>query len=1234
MDPQKPRESQWTDDQWQAIVQKGKDVLVAAAAGSGKTAVLVERIIQKITDAKEPVDVDRLLIVTFTNAAASEMRIRIGHALEKELAEHPSDLRLRHQLMLLNKASITTSHSFCLSVVRRYYYQLDIDPSFRIGDEAEMALIREDILEGLFEDYYSADDAEHFYELVDRYSNDRSDSELMGLVQRLYTFSRSHPWPEAWLDEMADAYQVTADTSIDTLPWIPDLKQVVGSTVHGLLGVLETAEALASEPGGPHPYIETLQADRQMLQSLYAEVHGAWEALHQAFSQISFMKLKPCKGDAIDPALKERVKRLRDEVKKRLNQLQEELFSRTPASYLEDLQDMAPYVQLLVQFVKDFSQRYAAVKKEKAVVDFDDLEHFSLSILRDDASQPGHELASEVAKQYRSQFTEILVDEYQDTNLVQETIISHIARGDNTFMVGDVKQSIYRFRLAEPGLFLKKYKRFGNDSSSDEASGYRIDLSQNFRSRQEIVDGTNFIFKQIMDETIGEIAYDDKAALRFGATYYSEEKQETELHLINRQEHKDGIEDETAEDYETAELEGHFIAGQIQEMIQGGKEVYDKETKINRPILYRDIVILLRSGVAWAPTLLDVLRQKGIPAYAELSRGYFEATEIAVMMALLRTIDNPFQDIPLASVLRSPLVGLTGSELARIRIAQKDGEYYEAMRYYSESYTDDLAHKLREFNHRLEAWRDRARRGALADLIWQLYRETGYYDYVAGLSAGEQRQANLRALYDRARQYEQTSFRGLFRFLRFVERLQDRGGDLAEARALSEQEDVVRVMTIHKSKGLEFPVVFVAGINKRFNFRDVNAKVLLHKTLGFGTKNIDPVKRFTTLTLPHVALKRRMASETIAEEMRILYVALTRAREKLILVGTLRDAEKAMQKWSDGASEGTWTLSAYARMQAKTFLDWLGPSILRHKDATVLHDLAGFSPTNEPVKQHPSQWLAVLHAGGNIVGGLEQQEEKPLEKERQLQNWLPVDAYEDERVAEHLAWRYAHQQATVYMAKQTVTEIKRQQEHFNEGYDEALIEQLRRPLGDRPRFLSGKQLTPTERGTAVHKFMQHVKLTLPMSQSHLDLEATRMVQQELLTEEESEAIDFKRVVHFFETEIGQDLLHAKRVVRELSFSLAVQTEDIYSDWQGEGDTVLVQGVVDCLYETESGLVLLDFKTDQVAGQLQSLDAQQQALMARYRTQLELYRVAIKRIWKQEVEKLGLYFFDGGYLYTL
>ncbi|GGH86157.1 ATP-dependent helicase/nuclease subunit A [Pullulanibacillus pueri] len=1227
----KPENSRWTDDQWRAIAEKGQDMLVAAAAGSGKTAVLVERIIRKITDPNDPVDVDRLLIVTFTNAAAAEMRVRIGQALEKELAKKPGDLRLRNQLTLLNKAQITTSHSFCLSVVRKYYYQLDIDPAFRIGDQAEMELIREDVLEGLFEDYYGAQDSDLFYELVDRYSNDRSDTELIQLVQKLYDFSRSHPWPEAWLDEMAAAYHVDEGTTVDDLPWTPDLKGSIQETIVGLLKILDTAENLASEPGGPYPYIETLQKDRELLEKMAEVTQGPWEALYQAFSTLAFSKLKPCRGDDIDENLKERTKGLRDDVKKKLTQLQEELFSKPPEAYLEDLHDMAPYVALLVHLVKDFSERYRALKKEKALVDFDDLEHFTLHILRSPEAQPGQEVSSDIAKQYRAQFLELLVDEYQDTNLVQETIISHIARGNNTFMVGDVKQSIYRFRLAEPGLFLEKYKQFIDENKAG-ATGYRIDLSQNFRSRREILDGTNFIFKQVMDEAVGEIDYDANAELKFGASYYPEANLATELHLIDRHDKKAGLEDEELEEYQTAELEGHFIANQIQKLITEGMEVYDKETEVNRPIQYRDVVILLRSAASWAPTIMDVLKQRGIPTYAELATGYFEAIEVSVMMSLLRTIDNPYQDIPLASVLRSPLVQLSGAELARIRIVKKDVPYYEAIKEYVNTFEDELTEKLTHFLTRLKKWRGRARSGALADLIWQLYRETGYYEYVAGLSGGEQRQANLRALYDRARQYEQTSFRGLFRFLRFIERLQDRGGDLGEARALSEQEDVVRVMTIHKSKGLEFPVVFVAGLNKRFNFRDLNSKTLLHKSLGFGTKNIDPVRRFTLPTLPHAALRRKMAGETVAEELRILYVALTRAREKLYLVGTLKESEKVIQKWRAQTEERAWLLPSFPRSQAKTYLDWIGPAVSRHRHAITLHEAAQFTPFYEGVKEHPSEWFIALHAGETVVPAFEQQEMDNREREEKLRHGLPVDVNgeKDRLVAEQLSWRYPHQEATERMAKQTVTEIKRQQERFNEGFDEILVKQFRRPIGERPRFLTEESMTAAERGTSVHKFMQHVRLLPSMSEPYLQEECSRMVTQEMLTPEEGAALDLEAIHHFYETTMGQEILTAPRVVRELSFSLALNTSEVYKDWQGNEEKLLVQGVIDCLYENEKGLTLLDYKTDQLQGRFHTPEDAQAALISRYRKQLELYRIAIERIWKQKVHCVGLYAFDGGF----
>ncbi|HET6872984.1 MAG TPA: helicase-exonuclease AddAB subunit AddA, partial [Sporolactobacillaceae bacterium] len=676
--------------------------------------------------------------------------------------------------------------------------------------------------------------------------------------------------------------------------------------LEGLLHALSEAETLAAEPEGPYPYLETLASDRQLIEGLLEATRGPWETAYEKFAAISYKSLKACRGADFDEALKKQVQGIRDEIKKGIESIRQDGFLQSPEGYLNDLREMAPYVDQLISLVKAFGEAYKAAKREKGLLDFNDLEHDCLTLLRDPESTPNHEIPSDIALTYRALFDELLIDEYQDTNQVQETVLWHVSKGGNRFMVGDVKQSIYRFRLAEPALFLEKYKTFGGvetaDSEIKRSPGSRIDLSQNFRSRKEVLSGTNYIFTQIMDEAVGEIDYDDRAALKFGSKDYDEKDLPVELHLI------DGASDEDEEDadqevdmYPNTELEAHLIATRIEKLLNEGMTVFDKSLGRNRPIQYKDIVILLRSVQGTAPALLEVLNHRGIPAYAELSTGYFEAVEVSIMMALLKTIDNPYQDIPLVSVLRSPIVGLTGKELAEIRLAERRGPFIEAIHLYISHSDTPLADTLQTFLKQLEAWRNRARRGALADLVWQIYQETGYYDYVAGLTQGDQRQANLKALYDRARQYEQTSFRGLFRFLRFIERLQDKGSDLGEARALSEQEDVVRVMTIHKSKGLEFPVVFVAGIHKKFNVRDANGKTLLHKSLGFGTKLIDPEARFTLRTFAQTAIKRQIERETKAEEMRILYVALTRAREKLILIGSVPDAGKVLQKWSRSA---------------------------------------------------------------------------------------------------------------------------------------------------------------------------------------------------------------------------------------------------------------------------------------------------------------------------------------------
>ncbi|MCO7126704.1 helicase-exonuclease AddAB subunit AddA [Sporolactobacillus shoreicorticis] len=1230
----KPKETQWTDAQWRAITECGHDLLVAAAAGSGKTAVLVERIIRKLTD--QHVNIDDLLIVTFTKAAASEMRERIGRALDKRLADEPDHLFLRRQQGLLGKASIMTLHAFCMSVVKQYYYFLDLDPGFRLLDETEAGLLREEVLDDLLENYYAADNPE-FYRLVDQYSSDRSDDALNQLLLRIYEFSMSHPWPEHWLDQMADAYRVDDARGVDQFDWLSDLKKSLFRTVSGLIHSLQNAIQLCGELGGPAAYTETLTEDLAALRRIESQSDSDWETLRSVCLAVSFSKLKAIRGKAVDPALKDQVKAIRDRIKAVVAELQQQWFSRSSEECLNDLSDMAPSVDLIIELVKAFAKQFKKEKRRKAVLDFSDLEHECLTVLRGEGASPEREIPSVVAEQFRARFDEVMIDEYQDTNRVQETIIQLItkdsASGGNLFMVGDVKQSIYGFRLAEPGLFIEKYKQF----SGSENDGQVIDLSNNFRSRQEIVDGANFLFRQTMDESVGGVTYDAAAELRCGANY-PQENRPIDLEIINRAVAEDGDSGST-DDLDASELEASAIGDRIQAMIGDGSspsyQVLDRASGQMRKVRYRDMAILLRSASTSAAVMKDVLGRRGIPAYAELSKGYFDTVEVSVMLSVLQVIDNPEQDIPLAAVLRSPIIGLNAEDLAAIRMADRESGFYHALKRYAEEQEQNaIRRQVNVFLEKLDEWRDFSKNHSVAKLIWQIYRDTGYYDYVGGLTGGTQRQANLKAFYDRARQYEKTTFRGLFRFLRFIERMRENGGDLGEARALSEQEDVVRIMTIHKSKGLEFPIVFVAGMNKRFNMRDAAEPALLHKDLGFGTKWINPDMRTSVPTLPYLTIKERMKADATAEELRILYVAVTRAKEKLILIGTVKDAQKQIEKVRPVLQNQEWLLPEAMRASAATFFDWVLPAVARHYSAEALHDLLEERPDKQTVTEDSSSWIVQIIA----ASGLAQDEDRRLavnrERLQRLEQGKAVvshSGFQDE-VAKRLEWVYPDLKATVSMAKQTVTEIKAQQDYFSDGTDDHLLSDPERfsPIGrDRPQFLQQSELSATERGTALHLFMQHLDLKKVDYREQLQEQGRALVEKEVITNVQEQSFDYEAIQRFFRTPIGEKMVTANKVVRECPFSLALATDNVYPSWN-RGDhqeSVLVQGVIDCIIEDKDGLILLDYKTDHLSGRSPDRESAMNELKQRYGVQLSLYQRAIEQIWKQKVVLVGLYAFD-------
>ncbi|MBM7541487.1 helicase-exonuclease AddAB subunit AddA [Amphibacillus cookii] len=1233
--------AKWTEAQSQAIHISGKDTLVAAAAGSGKTAVLVERIIQKILNQKEPINIDQLLVVTFTNAAAQEMRHRISQALEQALEERPDSAQLKQQLTLLQQASISTLHSFCLDLIKRYSYLLDIDPGFRIADPIEADLLRQEVLESLFEEWYgkSFEEQEAFFQVIDRFSNDRSDQEVETLILKLYDFAIQNPWPDRWLDEIADQYDLATDVKEEQLEWLTILKDSVDQQLQAAEADIDHALEITREADGPYHYAEALELDFNTIQTLKAKLKLGWDQTQQTFQSLTFKALSRKKVDG-DERKKEQVKVMRNRVKKRLTDIKEQLFTRSLETYLTDVRGLYPTIKQLIGLVKQFKAEYQQLKKEKGLIDFSDLEHYALTVLIDDDARLEVIEPSNIAKTIRAKFTEVLIDEYQDTNMVQETILTLVTKESpgNLFMVGDVKQSIYRFRHAEPSLFINKYKKF----AQDHHLGHRIDLAKNFRSRKEILTATNYIFKQLLDERVGEINYDQDAELIYGNLSYDEANQEdveAELMIIDRSNQSvptaNDEEMESNEDLAKAEIEGRAYAKRIKQWIgmdgEKPKLIFDKEMGISRPTAYRDIVILLRS-MTWAPAIMDELKKQGIPVYAELATGYLEAIEIQVMLSLLKVIDNAKQDIALASVLKSPLVGIDEEALAQIRLTDKKATYYEALQTFLTTLeAGRLKQKLIGFLSKLSKWRSLARQGSLSDLIWQIYRETGYYDFVAGMPGGRQRQANLRALYDRARGYEQTSFRGLFRFLRMIERMEERGEDLGAARALGEQEDVVRITTIHKSKGLEYPIVILGAMDKPFNMQDLRQRYLLHKDLGFGSKFIDPINRIMYPTLIYHGIKQYIQKELWAEEMRVLYVALTRAKEKLVMVGTVNAFEKKQEKWLEALEHKEWTLPGALRLGLNTYMDWVGVSLIRHRHADLLRGERQTQDIPLPIWEDQSQWKITVSHVQDYQDPVRDEQQSTIDLETtiaQAKSIKHTSKEHDEKVHDRLEFQYAYQEATRHRAKQTVTEIKRQQEQVDENAATDIIRSFRPPIVERPLFMQqNRQISVTELGTVTHTVMQHLPFRQDWDQQRIEGYINQLVNKEILTSVQAQAIDKLAIARFFDTALFNRIKQAKVIEREVPFSLMIPAHEIYQGWdQRKQEDLFVQGIIDLLIETENGWIIIDYKTDRIPDYANQQE-RDKMLTSRYQTQLDLYTRAIETVLNITIKERYLYFFE-------
>ncbi len=1262
----------WTTEQQQVIDLRNRNILVSAAAGSGKTAVLVERIVKIITDKNHPVDIDHLLIVTFTNAAAAEMRERIGNAIEKALDEQPGNEHLLRQLTLIHNAQITTIDSFCLYVVRNHFHEIDLEPNFRIGDEGELKLLREDVLGRVLEQNYE-EPSEAFSDFVEGYASGRTDVALNEMILQLYEFSRSYPWPEKWLDSFVGAYRIETREELDRAEWLAPLTENICFVLKDCEQLLKQALAITQQDDGPDMYEKAVQSDLEKYEGLsrltsFCELSGA-------LSDIKYDRLASSRGFEGDPDKLELVKSLREQAKDVVKKLCKQYFFCSPEMMIEQLERTEPMLEEVVRLTKQFADEFAAAKRRKNLVDFHDVEHFALQILVDEET----EKAKKTAEEFRDTFEEIMIDEYQDSNEVQETLLRSISREErgenNIFMVGDVKQSIYRFRLARPELFMKKYDSY----SLEESTTQRIDLHKNFRSREEVLTCTNDIFYKIMARSLGNVEYDAEAALYPGASYPVSADFIPEILLADSN-------DELLEDTELTDkktLEAKIVAEEIKHLMKT-QPVTDKAAGTLRAARYSDIVILLRSLSGWADSLVEVLNENGIPAHTVSSTGYFSTVEVQTVLSMLRLLDNPRQDIPMAAVLRSPMAGLTDEELAVLRLEDGSVPFHEAVLELAEGlYEEDgqkeisdseadseadqkqgrnadgkkeddietTAHrKLLKFYKKYRQLRQLVPDTPIHELIEIILRETGYGHYVAAMPAGSRRTANLNMLLEKAAAYEKTSYKGLFHFVRYIDELQKYDVDFGEADMVGENEDVVRIMSIHKSKGLEFPIVIVSGMGKNFNKQDTRSKMVLHPELGIGLDYMDGKKRIKSPTIAKKAIAKQIDLENLGEELRVLYVALTRAKEKLILTGTLKDAAEKLEFYRQQANlskAADRPLSYLTREGASGYLDWILPAVLSYGD-------------KYPVR--------IVEAAELVLDEVENQLEQNEDLTERIEEIEAADTQLVGQLKQRFSQRYPYQTDILRKNKYSVSELKHRamREKFEAEQEETIPAFLEEPVTPTiPLFIQREESVEQEtanrgalRGTAVHRVMECYDFASEKS-VHEQMEA--MEKEEKITADMRALVKEQIVADFVSSETGRRMALAQRggaLYREKPFVMGFTEEELENYGFGVGsntdsceniyektdsdqekeeqkkvrheeDLTLIQGIIDVFWIEKDGIVLLDYKTDRVQ--------QAKELIDRYETQLKLYADVLERVFgarKLKVKEILIYSFSLEKLITL
>ena len=1221
----------WTREQSQVIESRGKNLLVSAAAGSGKTAVLVERIIRMVTEGENPPGIDELLVMTFTNAAAAEMRERIASAIEQKLKEDPQNEHLQMQATLVHHAQITTIDSFCLNVIREHFNQLDLDPAFRIGDEGELLLMRADVMAELLEESYASGDS-RFEKFVETFAQGKTDAGIEDYIMQVYHFSQSNPYPDQWL---ADCRRELADEQSG--PWMEFLLQDLKRQAAELRVQMEDACDTCRNDEFLCAYEPAFSEDVFLLKRL-SEAED-FPAFYEILAGAGFGRLATVRSKEVDPEKKACVTGCRDRVKTAVKKMKELYAFDTLEHMFADLEGTREAAGVLLDLAEGFAERFQAKKRDKNLVDFNDLEHEALKVLirvEEDGTRVYTDAADELSMHYR----EVLVDEYQDSNLVQEELLKAVSRErfgqHNVFMVGDVKQSIYRFRLARPELFLEKYHAYPSEPGED-GPNLKIELHQNFRSRDTVLTGINDIFYRIMTENLGNIRYTEDAALHPGAVFAEAKEPDRvgglpELLMVNTGDEALSGLDEDAADYTAKELEAKLIAAKIREMTdpEYGFLVWDKklgESGGYRTAQYRDMVILLRSTTGWTETLLQILLNEGIPAYAESRMGYFNTLEVETVLSLLAVIDNPMQDISLAAVLKSPVVGMSDRELAEMMAdyrncadkGQDRGIYAAAVRW----------EHLNHFFEKLDRFRLLASYLPIHELIYRLYEETGYYDYVSAMPAGETRRANLDMLVEKAAEYEKTSYKGLFHFIRYIENLKKYNSDFGEASTVGEEDNTVRIMSIHKSKGLEFPIVFLAGMGKKFNKQDVYGKVLIDPELGIATDYLDAEHRVKASTIKKNVLRRKMELDSLGEELRVLYVAMTRAKEKLIMTGTDRNLGKTLEKYSQIPLAGgqiPYTILS----GAASYLDWV---------------LMCTGQTGNGLRIQVKEIPVMEFIGEELGRQVQKKSAKDTLTELDLDQ--EYDSSFGKRLKEHLDFVYPYAADVTLHSKMSVSELKKMGQLTDDGEAEmpfeAVLSWPEEAVDASPDALGtdaaesicemcGGHATEAaqetsgmpadsgagaDRGTAYHRALELLPFDQIRSRSDVEAWLERFVEEKQYTAESLKMVDSTVIWNFLCSETGHRMAAAQaegRLHKEQQFVMGIPARAVGP--VDSDELVVIQGIIDAYFEEDGELILVDYKTDRTWSS--------QVLLDHYKRQLDYYERALKQLTGKKVREKWIY----------